>query len=450
MLVTTANAQDVMAALPMAALRLKYRKQAPPPYIRPTLRGAASELWGNTDHEAIICGPAETGKTWAGLSWVNSVLWDNPGAQGVLLRKTYASLHNTAIKTYKRILGPDTPVRAYGGEKAEWFDYPNGSRLSIVGMDNPSKVLSGEVDIVYMNQAEELAFDDYQILLTRTTGRGAVFAHPQVIGDCNPDKIGHWILERQKTGHLKLLYSFHEDNPTLFDDNGGITEQGKRTMEVLDGLEGIPYKRLRLGQWGVPAGLIYAKFEKDKHTVPWFAIPSDWPRYMGLDFGGVNTAAIFIAEEPGHPKGEEQYIVYREYHAGGKTSLEHTADLLEDEPTIPICYGGAKSEGQWRREFSSGGEVRGKKIPGLPIREPKVSEVEVGIGRGISLFSEGRIKVLDTCKGFISDLQSYSRKLDSAGEPTQEIADKAKWHRLDAYRYIATRLADKKRVGTVL
>lgn len=434
---------DVMrAAIAITEVKARYglvgAKARGPQYTPPKLRGAASILWGNTEHECIICGPAETGKTWAGLSWVNALLWDNPGAQAVLLRKTYASLHNTAIKTYKRILGPNTPVRAFGGEKPEWFDYPNGSRLSIVGMDNPSKVLSGELDVVYMNQAEELAFDDYQTLLTRTTGRGSVVKHPQVIGDCNPDKLGHWILERAKSGHLKLLYSHHEDNPTLYDDDGQITEQGIRTMQVLDGLEGIPYKRLRLGQWGVPAGLIYECFDKDKHTAPWFAIPDNWPRYGGADFGGVNTAAIFIAEEPGHPEGEEQYFVYREYMGGNKTVQGHANDLMEGEPTIPYFFGGAKSEKQWRDEFANAG---------LPMREPPQTDVEVGIGRGISLFKQNRIKVFLTCTGFISQLQSYSRKLDSMGEPTDEIADKAKWHLMDAYRYIANHLADDAGIG---
>ena len=42
------------------------------------------------------------------------------------------------------MLGPDTDVLPYGGNKPEWYDYPNGSRIWIGGMDKPGKVLSAE------------------------------------------------------------------------------------------------------------------------------------------------------------------------------------------------------------------------------------------------------------------------------------------------------------------
>ena len=114
---------------------------------------------------------------------------------------------------------------------------------------------------------------------------------------------------------------------------------------------------------------------------------------------------------------------------------------MSGEPMIPTCVGGSKSEGQWRREFQ---------VAGLPIREPRISEVEVGIQRVYGLFKANQLYVFDTCVGLIDELQSYSRKLDSNGEPTEDIADKATYHRLDSLRYIGTRIADKRRVGSVL
>ena len=44
-----------------------------------------------------------------------------------------------------------------------------------------------------------------------------------------------------------------------------------------------------------PAGLIYESFDMAKHVVKRFPIPPEWPRYVGLDFGPVNTAAVFFA-----------------------------------------------------------------------------------------------------------------------------------------------------------
>lgn len=191
------------------------------------------------------------------------------------------------------------------------------------------------------------------------------------------------------------------------------------------------------GRYERPAGLIYDCFDRGEHTIPPFAIDREWPRFMGLDFGGINTAGVFIAEEP----GTGCYFVYREYHAGNRTATQHVAHLLAGEPGIPTCVGGSHSEGQWRREFATAG---------LPIREPRVRDVEVGIQRGYGLIKQGRIRVFDTCTGLIDQFQSYSRKLDAAGQPTEEIADKSTYHLMDAFRYISTRLADTRRVGQVL
>lgn len=191
------------------------------------------------------------------------------------------------------------------------------------------------------------------------------------------------------------------------------------------------------GKYERPAGLIYDCFDRDTHVLPAFTLDAGWPRFLGLDFGGVNTAAVFIAQEP----DTGRHFVYREYHAGSRTAQQHTAALLANEPMIPTCVGGSKSEGQWRREFQ---------VAGLPIREPRVSEVEVGIQRVYGLFKQDQLFVFDTCVGLIDELQSYSRKLDSVGEPTEDIQDKSTYHRLDALRYIGTRIVDKKRVGVVL
>src|SRR5262249_10213787 len=35
-----------------------------------------------------------------------------------------------------------------------------------------------------------------------------------------------------------------------------------------------------------PAGMIYDCFDDTVHKIPRFKIPDDWPRFLGLDFGG--------------------------------------------------------------------------------------------------------------------------------------------------------------------
>lgn len=184
------------------------------------------------------------------------------------------------------------------------------------------------------------------------------------------------------------------------------------------------------GQFERPAGLIYDSFN-EADVIPPFALPAAWPRHLGLDFGGVHTAGLFLAEEATLP--EPRYYVYREYLAGGRTAEQHAAALLAGEPAIPQCVGGAKSEGQWRDEFRAGG---------LPVQEPPIRDVALGITRVYGLHAARRIKVFDTCTGYLDQVRSYAYKLDAVGEPTEEIAAKATYHYLDAMRYIGSVLAD--------
>jgi hypothetical protein len=186
------------------------------------------------------------------------------------------------------------------------------------------------------------------------------------------------------------------------------------------------------GQFERPAGLIYDCYRDEYaasggHVVPAFAIPAEWPRYLGLDFGGVNTAGIFYA----HEAASGRFYAYREYLEGGRTAQGHATALLAGEPMVPFCVGGSKSEGQWRREF---------KAAGLPVAPPYITEVEVGINRVYGAHKQDSILVFDTLARYRQQKLAYSRKLDAAGEPTEEIADKATYHLMDAERYIVGRM----------
>lgn len=211
-------------------------------------------------------------------------------------------------------------------------------------------------------------------------------------------------------------------------------ERAKRALPVWK------FNMFYRGVFDRPAGMIYDCFDRATHTMPRFAIPDHWQRFVGVDFGGVHTAAIFWAKElgsDGTPSG--RFIGYREYLAGGRTAVQHAAAMLRGEPRIPTAYGGAKSEGQWRDEFASGG---------LPLHAPDISDVEVGIDRVYGGITQGRFILFDDLVGTIDQAESYSRVLDDRGEPTEAIEDKATYHYLDAWRYIGSYLMDEMDLTT--
>ncbi len=193
------------------------------------------------------------------------------------------------------------------------------------------------------------------------------------------------------------------------------------------------YDQFYRGKFTRPAGLIYDAFDESKHVIRRCRVPSHWPRYLGVDFGERNTAAVFLAavlDANQRPTGH--YWLYREYYPAQRLgSEEHVRALLEGEPGIPYAVGGSGSEDSWRERF---GRVA------LPIAEPPVRDVEVGIDAVYALFRRNALFVFEDCTGIRDELLSYSRVLNDQGEPTARIEARETYHRADSLRYIASYL----------
>jgi hypothetical protein len=180
------------------------------------------------------------------------------------------------------------------------------------------------------------------------------------------------------------------------------------------------------GNFSRPAGMIYEDFSQN-HIVPAFDVPADWRRFLGVDFGAVHTAKIWVAQDP----ISKLYYLYREALDGNMTTKQHVESVKKYNENNLRAWGGAKSETQQRWDWSAAGQG---------LNEPPVADVEAGINRVIALLKEFRIYFFDTCKGIIDEMGTYARELDVNGQPTEKIKDKDTYHRLDALRYVSAGL----------
>lgn len=188
------------------------------------------------------------------------------------------------------------------------------------------------------------------------------------------------------------------------------------------------------GEFSRPAGLIYEDFSQDENICQPFALPAHWPRRVGVDFGGVHTSTIWLAE---NPETGVQYL-YRETLGGGLTTNEHAGQWLKHGEHVVMWMGGAPSEDQPRRDF---------KAAGVPIQRPPFADVEAGIDRVTAIIKARRLIVFSSCKGVLDEIGTYSRELDATGQPTDKIKDKDTFHRLDALRYVAAGLSIPQRTA---
>lgn len=402
-------------------------------------RGAALRLWHDKSPEVMVSGPAETGKTFGCLKKINALLWRYPGAQAAVIRKTYQSMHGSVLATYRtKVLQPGCGVKAYGGEKPEWFDYPNDSRLYVGGMDNPDKILSSERDFMYINQAEELSLADYETITTRATGRAGNAPYAQVIGDCNPGPRLHWI--KQRAG-LTILESRHEDNPVLFDDQGEITTQGMRTLATLDKLTGVRYQRLRLGLWVSAEGMVYTDWDPAIHLID--RMPEGWQSWRkirSIDFGYTNPFVCqWWAIDP-----DGRMCLYRELYMSGRTVAYHSAQI------------NILSSGEWYEASVADhdAEDRATLAEHGIYTQPAAKAVSVGIQKvqeRLRVAGDGkpRLFILRDCKVERDEPLHEARKPTSTeeeiegyiwaqfhdGKPNKEEPVKLNDHGCDAMRY---------------
>jgi phage terminase large subunit len=141
-------------------------------------RGAASDLFQCYDKEVLIEGGAGTGKTRAVLEKANLIADKYPGCRILLCRKTRASMSESVLQIFEdHVLVPGHPLKSGATRHhRSHYDYPNGSRLVICGLDNPDRIMSTEFDMACLFEATEATVDDWEKVLSRL--RNTKIPHP--------------------------------------------------------------------------------------------------------------------------------------------------------------------------------------------------------------------------------------------------------------------------------
>lgn len=380
-----------------------------------TPRGAAADFIYSHDPEVLLSGPAETGKTLAACWKAHLICLKYPGAQGALVRKTYASIPGTVFLTMKRVI-EGAPVEVFGGDnKPEKLIYANGSTIWIGGMDNPDRVLSGERDFIQLCQAEEFKVEDWETMTTRTTGRSAVYPYAQMFGDCNPGGSRHWILQRKKAGALTLIASRHVDNPTLYAPDGTLTQQGKKTIERLSALTGVRRKRLFEGIWATAEGAVFDNFDSEIHVKQQNIINYKNFR-LAFDEGYTNPAVILVIAED----NDGRRHVFEEYYERGKLQSEVVVKALELAEKYDAWNGTC--------DAAAAGLIAELRNAGLDINPGKgrVLDRIYAIQNDLKVQGDGRPRLTfdPSCINTVNDFESYIWKSDknnnAKDEPVKE------------------------------
>lgn len=297
------------------ALRVKHTTEAPKPDEKPYGRfgPVILDFFRYRGKESVLEGPADTGKSRACLEFVHAAMQKYAGARAAFIRKTRKSLTTTAMVTYERWVRPDGASHLWGDQE---YRYPNDSKIYLLGMDDPEKVKSLEADLIYVQEASELTIEDWEILTTRVTGRGAVMPYTRLIADMNPVDPGFHLYQRESDGKVRFFQVRHSDNPTVTPDR----------LAPLEALTGYRRDRLFLGLRVAAEGMYFDEWEPRRHVCEPFAVPAHWVRWVSVDYGFADPfCALWFARDP----ATKRVYLYREVYGKGLYDHQQAKLILE-------------------------------------------------------------------------------------------------------------------------
>lgn len=408
------------------------------------------QAWDSEKRIVAIIAGGRSGKTsFAPLFLYREMLRQGPGDY-LMAAPNYPLIDKAAGPEIEQLFGsllrlgemkhaPWQFVISDAGAKSLWGKVPDRPARILFGhADDPQSLEAMSAKAAWLDEAgqDKFKLESWEAVRQRVSldrGRILITSKPYNLGWMKQIIHDPWVASKGRHPEIDVIRFDSTENPSFPPE-----ELERARLELPRWKFDMQYK----GLFSRPAGLIYSSFDESRHKCPRFFIPPEWPRFLGLDFGGVNTAGVFFAQEIGSFGPTGRLIGYREYKAGDRSAAEHIyhlmkGDALNDpEPRIPTCAGGAKSEGQWRREFAQGGTVNGVRVHGLPIHGPAQPDVEVGINRVFAAFALDQVVIFDDVCGLLDEIGSYSREVDDMGEPTEKISEKEIFHRLDAFRYL--------------
>lgn len=353
------------------------------------------------------------------------------GATGLIVRKAREFMSNGTVPFMQnKVIGPDPHVE-WNGSQHRW-NYSNGSMLATGGMLDAKQreaVRSigqdGALDIIWVEEANALTWDDFQELIGCLRGKAAPWC--QIILTCNPDGPLHWINQKLILGKMAHVYlSSAADNPN---NPPGYVEN---TLSILTG---VMRERLVLGKWVQAEGVIYDNFSIEKNVQD-VAYNPEMPVIWGVDDG------YAAGEGPGkasyHPRvflvaqedGRGGFNVLAERYSTGEASYDTSIDAVLELGFPPPQLAYIDSSAAMMRGALT---VRG--IPNMGATHPVVD----GLRNVRRLICDGNAQTLlhihPRCTDLITEMQMYSYD-ETAQVSGDRKPAKVNDHGPDALRYM--------------
>jgi phage terminase large subunit len=198
---------------------------------------------------------------------------EDTGRTFTIVRKTLPALKGTAYRDVLNILKDMELYSEENHNKSELSYLLNGNLIEFISVDQPQKIRGRKRNYLWLNEANELTYEDWTQLILRTT--------EQIYLDYNPSDPYSWIYEKVQTrDDCTFIKSTYKANPFLDEDT--IAE-----IERLKDIDPDYWRVYGLGEIGSIQTMIFRNFN----------LVDDVQGKLigyGLDFGFTNSPTALV------------------------------------------------------------------------------------------------------------------------------------------------------------
>lgn len=165
-------------------------------FVKTAKQKEAVRLLGGSAKYCLLYGGSRSGKSFIIIRQIFIRALKEPGSRHLIVRFAFnhakqSLWHDTIPKVLKLCFAGYIPKY----NQTDWFiEFHNGSQIWLGGLDDKQrteKVLGNEYASIFINEASQISYSSYAILLTRLAQKTGLVNRIYV--DCNPPSTTHWL-----------------------------------------------------------------------------------------------------------------------------------------------------------------------------------------------------------------------------------------------------------------
>jgi phage terminase large subunit len=352
-------------------------------------------------------GGTRSGKTYNILLFIIfKYCLENIGKTITVCRKTFPAVRSSVMRDFLDILKLNSFYSEDNHNKSNHEYKLNGNLIEFISLDQPQKVRGRKRNLLFINEANELDYEDFQQLIFRTEDK--------IILDFNPSDEYHWIYDKVIPRDDAELFI------TTYLDNTFLNESIKEEIERLKETDETYWQIYGLGLKGISKATIFNYYEFD--TLP---NDAEFISY-GMDFGFNDpTTLVEVYRKDNSLYAKE--ILYRTNMTG--------ADIASYLKNIDL-------KGTIYADSARPEIIEELRRMGITIRPTKKGSNSVQAGIDILK----RYKLYVNGDNFIQEIRNYKWKEDRTGKLTN-IPEDGNDHLIDSFRYGTYNVLSKPNFG---